>query len=149
LSIVVYGQYLRRRLGGTQIPSTKIVPRRTSASTCEPFRSLHFLDADCISLKTIVRHAVLEPLPFVRFVRSRTVTDEQRLEAMTPKLREVYKRQGSWQEMIAGEMRLPIDVPRYIQALEARNKQRAENSGVEPSAEDLARMSVDQNFDIG
>ena len=75
--------------------------------------------------------------------------DEQRLEAMTPKLRGVYKRQGSWQEIVAGEMELPADLPQHIQALWARNKQRAENSGVELPAEDFARMFVDQNFDIG
>ena len=50
LSIVVYGRFSRRRLGGMQIPSMKIVPRRTSTSTCVPLSSLHFLDADCISL---------------------------------------------------------------------------------------------------
>lgn len=35
---------------GTQIPSMKIVPRRTSMSTWAPFKSLHLFDADCISL---------------------------------------------------------------------------------------------------
>jgi T5SS/PEP-CTERM-associated repeat protein len=35
---------------GIQIPSTKIVPRRTSTSTWVPFKSLHLFDADCISL---------------------------------------------------------------------------------------------------
>lgn len=77
------------------------------------------------------------------------IADEQRLEAMTPKLREVYKRQGSWQEIVAGEMELPADLPKRIQALWVQNKLRAENSAVEFPAEDFARMFVDDNFDIG
>ena len=77
------------------------------------------------------------------------VADEQRLEAMTPKLREVYKRQGSWQEIVAREMELPPDLPQHIRALWTRNKQRAENSGVELTAEEFARMFVDENLDIG
>lgn len=68
---------------------------------------------------------------------------------MTPKLREVYNRQGSWQEIVAGEMELLPDLPQHIQALWTRNKQRVENSGVELPAEEFARMLVDQNFDIG
>lgn len=68
---------------------------------------------------------------------------------MTPTLREVCKRHGSWQEIIVGEMKLPTDMPQHIQALWTRNKKRAENNGVELSAEDFARMFLDQNFDIG
>jgi hypothetical protein len=60
---------------GTQIPSMKIVPRRTSTSTYVPFKSLHLFEADCISLYIIVRQAIREPLPLVRFVRSRTVAN--------------------------------------------------------------------------
>ncbi|MBX9654852.1 hypothetical protein K2Y11_14670 [bacterium] len=72
--------------------------------------------------------------------------DNQKLLAMTPRLRDLYKRQGSWQEIIAGEMDLPADFPQHIKALWSQNKQRAENSGVELSAEDFARMFVDHNL---
>ena len=37
----------------------------TSGKSSVPFKTRHFFSADCISLNTIVRHAVREPLPFV------------------------------------------------------------------------------------
>ena len=46
-------------------PSTKTVPLTTSGRSVEPFNVRHFLDADSISLNTIVRHAVRLPLPLV------------------------------------------------------------------------------------
>jgi len=75
--------------------------------------------------------------------------EESKLQAMTPKLREVYKRQGSWQEIVAGEMEFPPDLPQHIRSLWIENSQRAQNSSVELPAEDFARMFVDQNFDVG
>jgi hypothetical protein len=78
-----------------------------------------------------------------------TPEDEQKLLAMTPKLRDVYRRQGSWQEIIAAEMEFPADLPQHIEALWIENKQRAKDSGVELPAEDFARMFVDDNSDSG
>src|SRR3974390_2361459 len=74
-----------------------------------------------------------------------TPEDAKKLLAMTPKLRDLYKRQGSWQEIIAGEMDLPADLPQHIKALWSENKQRAENSGMELPAEEFARSFVDIN----
>jgi hypothetical protein len=68
---------------------------------------------------------------------------------MTPKLREVYKRQGSWQDIVAGEMEFPPDLPQHIKAVWMENRKRAENSNVDLLPEDFARMFVDQNFDVG
>lgn len=75
--------------------------------------------------------------------------DEQKLEAITPKLREVYRRLGSWQEIVAGEMELPAELPQHIRDLWKRNKQHAESSGMDISAEEFARKFVDQNLCIG
>ena len=50
-------------------------PLTTSASSGEPFNDRQLFDADSISLKTIVRHAVRLPLPFVLSCRSRTVAN--------------------------------------------------------------------------
>jgi hypothetical protein len=72
--------------------------------------------------------------------------DERKLVAMTPKLRETFSRQGSWQEIVAGEMEFPPDLPQQINALWVQNQQRAKNANVDLPAEDFARMFVDQNF---
>lgn len=56
-------------------PSMNGTPAITSGKSWEPLRSRHFLDADCISLKTMVRQARREPLPLVRRCLSRTVAN--------------------------------------------------------------------------
>jgi predicted transposase YbfD/YdcC len=71
LSIVVDGDF--QAAGFSLIPSMYLVPRTTSASSGEPFNDRQPFDALSISLKTIVRHAVLVPLPFVLSCLSRTV----------------------------------------------------------------------------
>lgn len=47
----------------------------TSAKGAAPFHARHPLEADSISLNTIVRHAVRVPDPLVFSVRSRTVAN--------------------------------------------------------------------------
>jgi hypothetical protein len=47
----------------------------TSGIKSEPLSSRYFFEANCNSMKTIVRQAMREPLPLVRFVRSRTVAN--------------------------------------------------------------------------
>ena len=46
-------------------PSTNKTPLMTSASSDEPFSARHRVNADSISLNTIVRHACRVPEPFV------------------------------------------------------------------------------------
>ena len=43
--------------------------------------------------------------------------EEEKLQAMTPKLRQVYNRRGSWQEIVIGEMEFPPDLPQYIKSV--------------------------------
>ena len=78
-----------------------------------------------------------------------TAEDDRKLLAMTPKLREVYKRQGTWQEIVAGEMEFPSDLPQHIRAVWLENRIRAENSDLDLLPEDFARRFVDQNFEFG
>src|SRR5206468_12451320 len=54
-------------------PSSNTTPRITSARRSVPFSALQRFWADMASLKTIVRHAIRLPHPFVLFVRRRTV----------------------------------------------------------------------------
>jgi hypothetical protein len=75
-----------------------------------------------------------------------TPEDEQKLLYMTPKLRGVYNLQGTWHEIIAGQMELPADFPVQINALWNKNKQRAGSMGVELSAENFAQKFVDDNL---
>lgn len=49
---------IRRRPG-----SWKGMPAIMSARSSEPFKARQRFDADCMSLKTIARHAFLVPLP--------------------------------------------------------------------------------------
>jgi hypothetical protein len=64
-----YGQELCLEIfqaaGFSLIPSLKTVPLMTSTSSGEPFNDRQPLDADSISLNTIVRHATRLPLPLV------------------------------------------------------------------------------------
>ena len=55
-------------------------PAITFDNSGEPFNSRHAFAADSINLKTIVKHADWEPLPFVLLVRSRTVAQVSRQE---------------------------------------------------------------------
>jgi hypothetical protein len=92
--------------------------------------------------------------PFLRLLESYvlwaagelTPKDELKLVALTPKLRELYNRQGSWQEIIACEMQLPPDLPAHIKSVWSENKRRAENSGAQLAPEDFARLFVDDNL---
>ena len=63
LSIVVDGEF--QAAGFSLIPSMNLIPRTTSVSSGEPFNDRQPFDALSISLNTIVRHAVLVPLPLV------------------------------------------------------------------------------------
>lgn len=61
LSIVVDGEF--QAAGFSLIPSMNLIPRTTSVSSGEPSNDRQPFDALSISLNTIVRHAVLVPLP--------------------------------------------------------------------------------------
>ena len=57
------------------IPSMNLTPRMTSGMIFDALSSLHLREAESMSLKTIVRQAILDPLPLVRRCRSRTVAN--------------------------------------------------------------------------
>lgn len=46
-----------------------------SGRSTAPFKTRHFFSADCISLKTIVKQAMRDPLPLVLRCRNRTVAN--------------------------------------------------------------------------
>jgi hypothetical protein len=68
--------------------------------------------------------------------------NDQTLLAMTPKLREVYGRDGSWQDIVAGEMDFPANTPEHIKGLWVANLQRAQSL----NAVAFAQSVVDNNF---
>src|SRR5258706_11055936 len=71
LSIFVDGEFQAALVFFT--PSSKVTPAITSLKSSDPFNDRQLFDALSISLKTIVRHAVRLPLPFVLLCLSRTV----------------------------------------------------------------------------
>jgi len=85
------------------IPSMNWTPAITSGSSCEPLRSRQRFCADCISLKTIVRQAVRDPLPLVRLCRSRTVANVHTDRVRRPQVDPVFGR-----EVVEGQQRVAI-----------------------------------------
>lgn len=72
--------------------------------------------------------------------------DEERLEAMAPKLRELYDCPGAWHEVVAHSISLPPDLPAAIVALWKKNQAIAEENAVTLSPQNFAEMFVDQNL---
>jgi hypothetical protein len=72
--------------------------------------------------------------------------DQQTLVAMTPKFAEIYKRQGSWQEIVAGVMDFPADIPAHISACWEENRERALRNNEQLLPDHFAQMFVDQNI---
>ncbi|HEY2882766.1 MAG TPA: hypothetical protein VGJ15_10040 [Pirellulales bacterium] len=73
--------------------------------------------------------------PFLRLVElyilwtinKLSADDEQRLAAMTPKLSEIFNRQGTWHDILAAEMDFSPELPTQINARWLESKQRAED----------------------
>ena len=72
--------------------------------------------------------------------------DEERLTLMAPKLREVYKATGSWDEIIASVMQFPPTMPELVKASWARNSDLARRNQEHLEPEDFAEMFVEANF---
>lgn len=68
------------------------------------------------------------------------------LEEITPKLRETFKKEGHWQQVVEAEMELPSTFPETIRAYWNRNKEIARTARVTLSSQQFAEMFVDQNF---
>ncbi|MET0458730.1 MAG: hypothetical protein ABW195_05760 [Ilumatobacteraceae bacterium] len=74
-----------------------------------------------------------------------TDADQARLEAMTPKFREVFTGDGPWPEIIAAQAGLSEQDLDQLRAMWQRNQERARAAGVALDAEDWARQVADRN----
>lgn len=72
--------------------------------------------------------------------------DEARLEAMAPKLREIYGSSGEWHEVVAASVKLPPDLPAAIREMWERNQQIARDNQVTLTPQMFVEMFVDQNL---
>ncbi len=68
------------------------------------------------------------------------------LASMTPKLQNLYKSNGSWQEIIAGTVNMDANMPDRLKALWARNTEIARQNGTVLTPQQFAEMVVDDNF---
>ena len=75
-----------------------------------------------------------------------TVQEEATLDALAPKLSQLYGHQGAWHKIIEALMELPPDMPQMIRDMWARNRRRAEQAGVQLDAQQFAELFVDQNL---
>ena len=72
--------------------------------------------------------------------------DEESLRLMVPKLQEAYGKSGSWIEIISSVMDFPGNMPEFVREMWVRNQVIAEENKTTLSAEQFARIFVDQNF---
>jgi hypothetical protein len=70
-----------------------------------------------------------------------------KLEAMTPKLRETWNCDGTWQDCIAAAMAFPATMPKLIRERWSHNQELAARAGEQLDPNDFAVMFVDSNFD--
>ena len=82
----------------------------------------------------------------LRAIGKLTAEEESTLENTSPKLREVYKADGSWFEIVASVMELPESLPSQINAIWEKNCELAKANGEELVPQDFAEMFVDKNF---
>ncbi len=68
------------------------------------------------------------------------------LVSMTPKLREIYRSEGSWQEVIAATLHFGAEMPTRLKALWERNLDIARQNNVELTPQQFEEMVVDENF---
>ncbi len=93
-----------------------------------------------------------EGRPFLRLLEcyvlhalgSLTEPDQARLEAMTPKLQETFKRKGTWLEIVAAEMHFPADCPETIVRNWEANKKRASEQDLQLNPQQFAQFLADK-----
>ena len=68
------------------------------------------------------------------------------LERMEPKLAAIYHRNGTWIEIIHGEMGFPDSLPRQIRDVWESNLARLHANGVAVDPNEFVMAFVDQNF---
>jgi hypothetical protein len=72
--------------------------------------------------------------------------DQEKLTALAPQLSRVYRKTGTWIEILAAEMELPDQLPSLIARTWQRNQEIASANGIELSPQQFAEMFVDQNL---
>lgn len=70
-------------------------------------------------------------------------SDCDALEKLVPKLRQTYRREGTWHEIVAAEMSFPPGRPEAILRNWAQNKSRALSEGKTAEPEGFARFLAD------
>lgn len=68
------------------------------------------------------------------------------LKEMTPKLQQIYKVQGDWQQVISEAVQLPENLPDLIRGLWHKNSEIVRKAGTTLTAQQFAEMFVDQNL---
>ena len=92
--------------------------------------------------------------PFLRLLDSYVLeaidqlTDEQRngLRLIEPKLHEVYKTSGTWQEIVRTQMELPSSFPESINNVWQGYLRAAKSQGVSVNPFEFVERFVDENF---
>jgi len=72
--------------------------------------------------------------------------DARTLDAMTPKLQEIYKSDGDWRASVAKAMLFPDTMPSLIRENWDKNQRIAKENGVSLGAQEFAQMFVDSNI---
>jgi hypothetical protein len=72
--------------------------------------------------------------------------NEARLIAMEPKLREIYRKNGSWTQILSSVMEFPNNMPEMIEQMWRRNQEIARAGSVSLEPQHFAEMFVDNNF---
>lgn len=75
-----------------------------------------------------------------------TVGDSNKLHLLQPKLAEIYREHGSWDQIIAATMHFPEDMPASIRQMWIRNQEIAATNNLPLTAQQFAEMFVDQNL---
>ena len=70
----------------------------------------------------------------------------KRLEAMAPKLCQIYGTTGDWRAAIAKAMAFSETMPSSIREMWSKNQQIARQNGTSLTAQEFAVMFVDANF---
>lgn len=68
------------------------------------------------------------------------------LVSMTPKLQELYKSDGQWQDIIAATVGMDVEMPDHLKALWTRNMEIARQNGAVLTPQQFAEMVVNDNF---
>ena len=67
------------------------------------------------------------------------------LEEMEPKFREIYKREGTWKEIVMLQLKFPSKIQEMIRELWEKNQEIAKNNRLTLSPIQFVEMFVDKN----